>query len=282
MKSIYLFFCIVILFISMNSCDKINPPYMVSNDQTVDTGSNQGRKVLIEDFTGHHCGNCPAAHELLAQLKAKYNEKLVPISIHAGFFADTIWPGYHIDYRTIEGEELMTAFNIEDNPKGLVNRTVFDNATVLSPESWDAAIENQLEKSVPAHFNILATFQKDTRKLYVQAEAIMLTDQNRNMNLSVYLVEDSLISEQLDYNANPQDIPNYIHRHVFRGSLNGTWGELVSAGKIYKGDIIERNYSMTLPSKYNEKHCGIIVFLSDADTKEVLHVQESDQLLLIE
>jgi thiol-disulfide isomerase/thioredoxin len=255
---------------------------MTDLNHGTDTGTSHGSTVLIEDFTGHYCGNCPAAHEILIQLLDKYKERLVPLCIHAGFFAGTTFgENYTTDYTTPEGNVLFDYFNSPDPPVGLVNRTPSENP-VLTKDTWDAAIAEQLKKPAPVHINIQNTFDVETRKLGVMTEVIILKDTDLAISISVYLSEDSLISGQLDYNAVPSDIPDYIHRYVFRASLNGTFGEVISTGKIYKGDILEKNYFMTLPPEFNEKHCNVIVFVSDDETKEVLHVHQNNQFFLIE
>ncbi len=62
MKKIFYIISIIILYIFV-SCDKVEPPY-IENPVIIDTNNNEGTKrVLIEEFTGHLCPNCPeAAH----------------------------------------------------------------------------------------------------------------------------------------------------------------------------------------------------------------------------
>ena len=44
------------------------------------------RVVLLEDFTGQNCVNCPAAHQEIDALVKQYGDALVPVAIHAGSF----------------------------------------------------------------------------------------------------------------------------------------------------------------------------------------------------
>ena len=67
-----------IVALMFQGCDKIDAPYLekpVIND-TTDTNT-YVQKVLIEDFTGHRCGNCPRAHEALKALEDLYGSKIV-------------------------------------------------------------------------------------------------------------------------------------------------------------------------------------------------------------
>ena len=59
------------------------------------------QKVLLEDFTGQFCGNCPAAGIMAHTLKQQYGERLVVLEAHvttyfAGPKAD---PKYATDFR---------------------------------------------------------------------------------------------------------------------------------------------------------------------------------------
>ena len=57
----YLF--ITSLIILSNSCDIVEGPYITDSNSYV----NPEKNVLIEDFTGHLCSNCPqAAREISA------------------------------------------------------------------------------------------------------------------------------------------------------------------------------------------------------------------------
>ena len=94
MKKINLIVTLAILLCAFVSCDKIEGPY-ITPDESVETNvefpdidpNNVFRKVLIEEYTGHRCTNCPDGHRELASLHERYGDTLVAIGIHAGTFA---------------------------------------------------------------------------------------------------------------------------------------------------------------------------------------------------
>ena len=45
------------------------------------------RNVLIEDFTGQRCVNCPAATKKIEELHSQYGDRIIPVAIHSGPFA---------------------------------------------------------------------------------------------------------------------------------------------------------------------------------------------------
>ena len=84
-------------------------------------------------------------------------------------------------------------------------------------------------------------------------------------------MEDSIVGKQL---LPTGDDLNYVHRHVFRGCLNGTWGEDLNTTALAPEDQIKKSYSVTLNEAYNENQCYIIAYVANSDTKEVLQVIE--------
>ncbi|MFA5783227.1 MAG: hypothetical protein WC868_13255, partial [Bacteroidales bacterium] len=108
MKKIIYFLCVVLNSIFLFSCDKINPPYIenTTNNNTGDTV----KKVLLEEFTGHQCPNCPQGAIIAQQLKAIYGEKLILISIHAGDFAEPGTGEFAYDFRSSTGNDINSFF----------------------------------------------------------------------------------------------------------------------------------------------------------------------------
>ena len=103
---------------------------------------------------------------------------------------------------------------------------------------------------------------------------------NNNHSVVLYVVEDSITNWQLFYaQCSPTSVAydeqNYVHRHVLRGSVNGTWGEQVSANTtIPVGTKITKTYTKVLDPSWNDKHIYLVAFVHDNVTKEVLQVEE--------
>ena len=50
-----------------------------------------GRNVLIEDFTGQRCVNCPNASEEIARLQREYGaDTVIAVGIHSGPFSKSV------------------------------------------------------------------------------------------------------------------------------------------------------------------------------------------------
>ena len=112
MKNIFLLFSIITLFcIACEEQIEPVPLFMDMDTEVVDTMAvdtmveQNMKKVLIEEFTGVRCVNCPEGSEKIETLLAIHGERLVAVSIHAGFFA-TAFSGEE-EFNTPEGEALL-------------------------------------------------------------------------------------------------------------------------------------------------------------------------------
>ncbi len=268
----------VILILFLSSCDKVEPPYITSNHHPIDTSHTQHiKKILVEDYTGHLCVNCPAAHDVLAQLIDLYPNQIIPISLHVGSFATPINASYFgEDFRTQEGEELSNYFGNDAAglPNGMVNRKEFSENKILSSDQWGTAISEVLQETQTMDFNITNTFDSTQRKLSTKVDISFLQDFTQTLYLCVYLIEDSIVGWQKDNRVNPEDIPDYMHRHVMRGSLNGTWGEKI-IGTTSQSNIVTMQYNnFQLDTSFVPVHCSVVVFAYDSASYEIFQADE--------
>lgn len=262
------------------SCDVIDEPYIEDASEVWN-----GRKILILDFTGHHCPNCPTGHRTLEQLQESFPEVIVPVAVHGTYFArfitDTSKP-FHYDFTTPTGLELAGDvagnpgyFDIVGLPVGAVNSLVSEQT--LSPGCWASEIVQYLSKYPEFDIEITNEFlTSDSIKTDVVLTSEIASD--RNLSLCVYIVESDIIHWQEDNSAEISPVDDYEHNHVLRGSLNGTFGNDVNTGNssISIGEEIEESYTLKLGDDWIPENCHIVAFVYDTDTKEVLQAEESE------
>lgn len=267
----------------LGSCDYVKAPYTTNTGGTIDTSGNDSlvvkiRKVLLEDYTGHTCGNCPKAAKVAEEQKELLKEKLVVMSVHAGGFAVPEPPDYPADYRTPEGNELDQFFGISGvgNPNGMVNRIDFPTlGHVKGHTDWPGLIAAELAKPMQAWLSIVPQYNASTRKLDVTVKTEITEALSGDIKLAVFLLEDSVISDQKNYLASPSHITNYVHRHMMRKCFTGSaFGELIAANPPASETTIDKSYSLTVSSTYDEKHCYVLAFIYRAGTYEVIQAEE--------
>ncbi|MFM9050708.1 MAG: Omp28-related outer membrane protein [Bacteroidota bacterium] len=309
---------ILILLIGiMIGCDKVEPPYiegggsgvtdnkgdttiilngdtftyfsadtLVINGHMFDFSGNNFvpfRKVLMEEWTGFKCGNCPPAGNFLNYtIVPPLADTLVVIALHAGQFAE---PGsfglpnppsgsFLTDYRTATSDFLYTYFGSPYNPSGMIDRIGYPSAYIKNKAVWLSTINTR--KALPAKHKIdlRADFDPFTRKVSVAIQTDLLDASSDTLKLQVVLTEDSVIDWQYWDGNNPVFVPDFAHRHVFRTSMNGNLGEVIYNGIFTPGEKRLRGYAYSLPSTWDESHCHVVAYISNKRTEEVYQVEE--------
>jgi hypothetical protein len=276
MKKIFNFVIVLILIIaSVPACDIVEEPYLVP----VNGGDGPGptdkvRKVLLEDYTGQKCPNCPEAAEIAHTLKALYGEQLVLLTVHAGYYSTPDATGeFTADFRTSVGTALNDYFGFPAYPMGMVNRTDYSGSTILLKDSWEAAVEIQAGLEVQAGILITNAYNAGTRKLDCTLESEFFTEMEGTYNICVFITESGIISPQ---QTDLQVDENYEHNHVLRASMNGTWGEAVgNDGQAVSGTKLTNSYSYVLPAGWNADNCGVVAFIYNTETNEVVQAEEN-------
>ena len=269
MKNLIKISLIALAGLCFSTCDYVSN---VVENSTTNTGGGGGntdttvvyRKVLIEDFTGHKCTACPLAAKEIHRLDSIYHEKLVPMAIHAGTFANPN-STYPDDFRTPEGAILNSTFGFSAYPNGLVNRIEYGTPTFIKGyDTWATAMDPMTTQVADVKIDITNTYNSGTRNLQCVVDVKSLSDLTGKYNLCIYITEDSIIGPQLYGSTIIQD---YVHMHVTRGSLNNNaWGEEIWNGTIAKNAAVQKTYNYTVPSNFVSKNCHIIAYVYDSDS----------------
>ncbi len=268
------------LIVSFSSCDKVEGPYGTgsSGNGGGDTTQQIIRKVLVEDFTGHRCGNCPRAAESLKQLENLYGDQIVSIAVHAGFFAEPAGSIFGIDYRTPIGDELDDLFgnSAAGLPNGLINRKSYNGETIIQHTNWASKTSEWINLPPDAHIIINPDYNTGNRELSVEVRTQFLNQIDESLNMVYYIVEDSIQSPQADYDLPaPSYITDYYHRHMLRGSLNGAFGEPLSSSNTYAvNQEITTTSSGNIPAEWDDSKVYLVAVLYRTLSYEVVQVEE--------
>jgi len=239
------------------------------------------RKVLVEDYTGHTCGNCPRAAEVLHDLECQWGDRVVPIAVHVGFFAQPETNGdgsFGTDWRTPQGNAWNSEFGNSGQglPNGLINRRQEGGSFPQSYTAWSAQVANLLAQPADATLEMQNTYNDGSRTVSTSIDINVLTDLNSGpYNIIVCLTEDSIVDWQKDYNPDlpEENLHDYVHMHALRGNFNGNWGEQIGTGNLTSGSVENATYSLTLDSEWDENNCNVVAFIYRTDNKEVIQAE---------
>jgi hypothetical protein len=280
MKNIFSFSLILLAALSFSSCDHVefpNPP--TADASACDTVPIQ--RILIEDYTGQGCGNCPGAAVVARDLKALYNCEVIVVGVHAGWFATqgegNPWPS---TFLTTPGEAYNDYWGIDalGNPKGLVNRTPYETNVVLGKGNWGAATAQFIGLTPTAEVAINASHTGTSISVDVDYE--FLESMSGNYGIIVWIAENDVYNWQLNYTGggDPQypegDVEDYKHEHVLRDALSAPWGDAIT-GPTSAGSKGTLSYSYTADAAWDLDKSSIVVSLVNLDTRVVVNARDA-------
>ena len=218
------------------------------------------RTVILEEYTGQNCSNCPGAHRIIESLQEQYGDAFISVSIHAGKFAfdeglyaNQAPPYNYQTFKTPESEEYARQQDVTSYPSGLINR----HTNVLGAFDWASTIRAEMEIPTDLKMTLNTSYNKDNNSYEISTYLTPSADYAGYLQL--WLVEDSIVSLQLD---GKNLLLNYVHNNVFRTSLNGVGGEVVDLQR----NVITHNTQIYHPangSPYDERHLKVVAFYYD-------------------
>lgn len=264
------------LMMGVVACDIIEEPYKKENNGGGNSGGGETpdpeqvvKHVLLEDYTGVRCNNCPIAGELALDIQEQYNHKVVVLGVHAGYLSAPI--GGYPNFMTNEGTEWYNYFAFVSNPIGTINRKNNGGTFGFEYPSWNDEVASALQEEATVDMSAEVTYNDANRELKVDVASKFLAEMPDTYSLTVCIMEDSIVGKQLTPNGENE---NYVHRHVFRTTMNGAWGEELNQAAVAPEEEFAKSYTTTLNEAYNADQCYIIAYVANAGTKEVLQVVE--------
>ena len=218
-----------------------------------------GKTVLIKDFTGARCVNCPAAAEYAHNLQHQLGEDHIFImSVHAGYLAQPL--GQFPDFLTDEGTAWYN--NHDSNPLFSVDHVALTDGNTLKVEQIDAPVAAALEEVQTFEIVVTPQFDEATRQLQVGVQTLALENLDGQFSITVCLVEDHIIGWQTIPGGVDKE---YDFRNVFRGTLNGANGEEFESIHVDANDSFRFSYSTEINADYNADECYLMVYISLGD-----------------
>ena len=259
----------------ISSCDIVNPPYEQTGS-TVDTTTYK-RKILVEDYTGHYCPNCPNAAVALKQLEQDYPDRIVGVASHVSNFA---YPGpgiFNFDFRTTCGNDWDAQFGVslQGLPKGMVNRVGYPTSNhVMEYTIWDDTVASLINLPADASLEISNVYNSSSNTVETTISSKFVNALSGNYFLSVVYTEDSIIQPQSLPSGSPQPVDTfYVHMHALRGDINGSWGEKIATDPA-ENFTVSKTYTKQLVSGAVPEHCKVVAFIYKEGTYEVIQAEE--------
>jgi hypothetical protein len=245
------------LLVVLHACDTIGESERLLEMEEVIPQKN----VLLMDFTDQLCINCPEAAIIIDTLVRKYGNALIAVSIHS---SPTKLP-----LVTDEGKEYDKRFGIEyTHPQAVI-----DGLDKFLKDEWGGKVLARFNVQAKMNLELNAKYNTLTRTIDISS-IVTNTTTTANLKYLLWVVEDGIIDWQkigpksTDYNE------EYVHNHVFRTSVNGTWGEDISITDEKEEKKLTHTY--TGPDNgWSADHLSIVGFIYDASSFEVYEVKQA-------
>lgn len=293
MKKVFITICgCAILFAG---CTEKGPPIDFSNGVRNDTTHNDTtylvspiptpdlHNVLAEEFTGQSCANCPAAHDLLNSLATA--GRLNTLGLYITGLGQTKPPtGAAYDFRNAIATEISS--NIYQGgpgsgiPCGGIDRVPVGGSLLLYAPSWTDAYNQRLSMADSVNLSVTSSYNATNDTATITATVTYLQQVSTRQNLSIAIVEDSII----DLQEIPSGIDNnYLFTNVFRDMVTSApYGDPVLPTKTVKepGRVERRIYTYKVNPAWKAKHCRVIAFVNYSNSELNKDVFQSVQTKL--
>ena len=238
-------FALATLGLSFVACDDIKESERFI---PITTEMKTDKVVLIEDFTGMNCINCPNAAETIKQIQNTYGaDKVIAVAVHGEM------PGLSGPLANALGTEYYNHWGVETLPIGMVDRQGLQNHT-----SWMAKVNERLTAQMtPLSLSLENTFfNSEGTSLFVEVDA--LASAELDAKLQVWITESNIkgFQKMPDGSFNF----NYVHNHVLRDAVNGYWGESITLEAGVKQTI---TYAYELPAgeEWKLENLAVVAFV---------------------
>lgn len=264
--------------------------YVINEWPVFEQNTNTQRNILIDKFTGHNCTPCVTAAEVVRNVADYYPNRVFYASIHAGpggmtgfqtfnSSANSFYTDHTNPVGLAYGVFFQTGFGFIGNPGILVNKELFggSNSNMFAPASETASRVQQIIQQNDLRYNIQSKFRyfPETQGGYLHVEVEKIQAENPNVDLMVYVIQDSL----RDWQKLPSgggDVPDYKHTKKHLGNIdNQVWGQRLNfsnSNKVYK------DYSFGKPAGIEPENIHFLIFVSDSETKRVYQVIKQKML----
>lgn len=259
--------------LALAACDNVDEDERWNIQYPVEIKKN----VLIEDFTGQKCVNCPNAATLIHEMQknGSIGQHVIAVSIHGGSMSYSI-DKLPIGLATEAGEEYNRHWNVASWPNGLVDR----KGGLQEYTNWNTSVAQRLACQPTVGIGVDAEYgYDDSRNTAGTLDiAVSLTEATpgalANARLNVWLTESGITTMQMMPDGSNN--LNYVHNHVLRDCLTTTFGDAVTTDGEGKATW-QTTYS--IPLKYGRSNIythpafmDVVAFVTDGPDGEVLQV----------
>ena len=268
-----------LIIFSLGACTENRPDYQLLGP------TDSERSILVEEFSGALCPNCPQGTQELQNLKSIYGSSLIIVTIHAGDFAFQ-YDNSKFDFTTPEGDELLQFLgNPIGYPSAVVNRKRPDGQSGFQSFSskWGSLISDEISKMQQIGLSIDINFEPSSRDL--QATIVVIPFENIGLptRLTVLIKEDNIVDPQADRSVENGKVEDYVHKNVLRTMITEFQGDLL-ADRLVAFDNLEKSYRYSIPDDsagwWKVEDLSLVAFISKSNGEDIAVIQAAEKKIM--
>ncbi len=249
------------------ACDKI------SEDETrisVDLPEWQGKYVVLEDFTGVGCTNCPDAANIAHGLQTLMGDRIIVVELHAATeaLAPLTTPRVEGEVNLVSADATTYAayWQVVGLPAGLINRKQAPGETLARGRWRGQAISVYGEVPVAT---IEATASLSGSTISVSANGLFpqAYKDSGDIRVVTMILEDGFSVTQV---VSGEEQAGYVHNHVLRRTIDA-WGVKVLDGVPSDSTVFDYAGTVGVDPNWNTANLSVAVMLCNGETREILN-----------
>ena len=259
LKSIYSLLGLAVA-LSFASCDEVS-----LGERYVDASVKPfSRTVLVEEFSGQLCTNCPAASEFLETLQDNYSaDTVIVVSIHAGQSIQLAIGKEMGEAMGVEGlatdfgEQLFSNYGLQSEPNAVIDR----RSGVVSQPQWMTSIINSSSRKDTVSLSLVCDYDDDSRELSVSVLGRSITESGFAGNVHLWLTEDSIVSVQR-LESGGYDF-EHVFNNIFRTSATPIEGSPVTIPYANEPQQVY-TATVTLEAGWRPEKMAVVAFVDNS------------------
>ena len=226
------------------------------------------KNAILEEFTGVKCPNCPAGHQVMAQILADNPGRAFCVAYHPFNSSYTApYPGDPDFRRHFPDSLYMIPYcgTSRFMPSSFIQRRLWTPPERLMSRSvWAAHANTIMGEPSPMNVGMATSYDPGSSMLTVVVDIYYTEDFLGDHNLMVTLAENDLVSNQ-----SGGTYP-YVHKHTFREAFVGQWGDPILTDAV-AGTFYTRTFTFDYSATdYIIENCELLAFVLDNTSEEVI------------
>ncbi len=281
---VWLLSTVLLCMASISGCKEVGPNINLGgkSKSLVDTSyvenpppAAEEKNVVMEEFTGVQCVNCPAGHQIIKTLKSSFGERLVVVSYHTDFLGEPF--SFTTEDLRTEAAKQVQDYLVFDGykPSASIDRFPFNTSQtslLYSRNTWNTRVQQEMAKTSPVNIALTTVVDTTTRKLTATVELHYTSTVAEEQKITMVVVENNIVQPQLN-TGNVVDT-FYNHLDIQRVFLTNALGDEIKT-TTEAGRVVKKTYEVNLPATLQLKELKLIAFVHKYNgSKEILQGKE--------